>query len=72
VQIVAVKFEQVEGIEERAGVVAPIPDSVERRDPVLPAVGRHGQTKPTARAAISYGLWPGTLWAAGEMTCGAI
>ena len=34
-QIVAVEFDQVEGIEEHARVVALVPDAVERRDPVV-------------------------------------
>jgi len=32
-QIVAVEFDQVEGIEEHARVVTPIPDAVEGHDP---------------------------------------
>ena len=39
-QVITVKLDQVERIEEHARVVPPIPDAVERRDPVVAAVVR--------------------------------
>ena len=39
-QVVAIKLDQVEGVEEHGRIVLPIPNAVERRDPVIAACNR--------------------------------
>jgi hypothetical protein len=39
-QIIAVEFDQVEGVEENAIIVVPVTDAVERRYPILAARDR--------------------------------
>ena len=51
-QIVAVEFDQVEGIEEHARVVTPIPDAVEGRDPVIATCHRFAVDDAGARAQL--------------------
>ena len=55
-QVLAVKLDQVEGVEEDARVVVPIADAVKARDPVLSARHRLSVDEAGARAQLGERL----------------
>jgi hypothetical protein len=55
-QVIAVEFDQVEGVEENAIIVVPVTDAVERRYPVLAARDRLSVDDAGLRAQLGHCL----------------